>query len=208
MAGGNKRRLSRGGGAKALLGGKVADSDSEESDMDLMDENNDKRDSTQSTSGNGSTRGGSRGGSSGRRRSSFGGARFANADEQARVVSMYTNIIKLSSENKINDKNSWNLDLIDNMGKILKDDSRQQRGVNFQKASCTLDASVKIYSHRVDDTYTTSHRVLESFSRNQLAEEEEEDDEGEEGDGPVKKKQRVLAQESVRVELLILLKRI
>ena len=133
MAGGNKRRLSRGGGAKALLGGKVADSDSDESDMDLIDEVYDKRDSTQSTSGNGSSRGGSRGGSSGRRRSSFGGARFANADEQARVVSMYTNIIKLSSENKINDKNSWNLDLIDNMGKLLKDDFLQQNGFAAQK---------------------------------------------------------------------------
>jgi condensin complex subunit 2 len=34
------------------------------------------------------------------------------------------------------------------------------------QASCTLDASVKIYSNRVDDTYTTSHRMLESLSRN------------------------------------------
>ena len=188
MTGGNKRRLSRGGSAKDLLGKQHVDSEEEDSDMDLMDDHNDKRESAQSISGNNSNRGGSRGGSSGRRRSSFGGARFANAEEQARVVGMYTNIIKLSSENKINDKNSWNLDLIDNMGKLLKDDSRQQRGVNFQKASCTLDASVKIYSHRVDDTYSTSHRVLESFSRNQLAEDEEEEDEGEEVDGTKTKK--------------------
>jgi hypothetical protein len=113
----------------------------------------------------------------GRRRSSFGGARFQSAEEQAKVVAMYTNVIKLSSENKINEKNSWGFDLIDQMGKLIKEDSKQQRGVNFQKASCTLDASVKIYSHRVDDTYTLSHRVLESFSRNELAKEEEEDEE-------------------------------
>ncbi len=49
------------------------------------------------------------------------------------------------------------------MGKLIRDESK---GVNFQKASCTLDASVKIYSNRVDDTYSTSHRVLESLSRN------------------------------------------
>lgn len=34
------------------------------------------------------------------------------------------------------------------------------------QASCTLDASVKIYSNRVDDTYSSSHRILESLSRN------------------------------------------
>lgn len=68
------------------------------------------------------------------------------------------------------------------MGRLIKDEST---GVNFQKvfpplclpiifplisawliqASCTLDASVKIYSNRVDDTYATSHRILESLSR-------------------------------------------
>lgn len=52
------------------------------------------------------------------------------------------------------------------MGKLIKEDTASQRGVNFQKASCTLDASIKIYSHRVDDTYASSHRILESLSRN------------------------------------------
>jgi Condensin complex subunit 2 len=33
------------------------------------------------------------------------------------------------------------------------------------KASCTLDASIKIYSYRVDDTYATSYRVLENLNR-------------------------------------------
>ena len=37
--------------------------------------------------------------------------------------------------------------------------------LNFQRASCTLDASVKIYSYRVDDTWTSSYRVLESLNR-------------------------------------------
>lgn len=49
------------------------------------------------------------------------------------------------------------------MGRLIKDENKS---VNFLKASCTLDASVKIYSHRVDDTYSTSHRILESLSRN------------------------------------------
>lgn len=36
---------------------------------------------------------------------------------------------------------------------------------NFQKASCTLDASVKLYSYRVDDVWSSSYRVLENLAR-------------------------------------------
>lgn len=49
------------------------------------------------------------------------------------------------------------------MGNLIKD---EESSINFQKASCTLDASVKIYSNRVDDTYSSSHRILECLSRN------------------------------------------
>lgn len=38
-------------------------------------------------------------------------------------------------------------------------------GVNFTKASCTLDASVKIYSYRVDDVHLTSYKVLANLNR-------------------------------------------
>ena len=37
--------------------------------------------------------------------------------------------------------------------------------VNFTKASCTLDASVKIYSYRVDDVHLTSYKVLANLNR-------------------------------------------
>lgn len=49
--------------------------------------------------------------------------------------------------------------------------------LNFQRASCTLDASVKIWSCRVDDVYTSSFRVLENLSRtgDQQIKEGEED---------------------------------
>ena len=39
--------------------------------------------------------------------------------------------------------------------------------VNFTKASCTLDASVKIYSYRVDDVHLTSYKVLANLNRTQ-----------------------------------------
>jgi hypothetical protein len=52
--------------------------------------------------------------------------------------------------------------------------------LNFQRASCTLDASVKIWSCRVDDVYTSSFRVLENLSRtgDQQIKEGEEDGSG------------------------------
>lgn len=79
---------------------------------------------------------------------------------------------------------------------LIRDDSRE---VNFQKASCTLDASVKIYSHRVDDTYNASHRILESLSRgngnfaasNNDEAATDEAKEGEEGEAINKPKSRV-----------------
>lgn len=37
--------------------------------------------------------------------------------------------------------------------------------LNFSRASCALDASVKIYSCRVDDVYATSYRVLDTITR-------------------------------------------
>lgn len=123
--------------------------------------------------------------------------------DQGRIAEMYKTIIKMSSENvcsicfqlyyafismqKINAKNSWNLDLIDHMDKIISDEANENgNDVNFQKASCTLDASIKIYSHRVDDTWSSSYRILENLSRNEHHDEPEE-----EGADDVKKPARV-----------------
>ena len=49
--------------------------------------------------------------------------------------------------------------------------------LNFQKASCTLDASVRIWSCRVDDTWNTSFRVLENMARGDGKTSEEVDEE-------------------------------
>jgi condensin complex subunit 2 len=42
-------------------------------------------------------------------------------------------------------------------------------GVNFTRASCTLDASVKIYSYRVDDVHLTSYKVLANLNRTETS---------------------------------------
>lgn len=53
---------------------------------------------------------------------------------------------------KINQKNSWSLNLIDYISDVL--DVETGEVTNFQVASCTLDASVKIYSYRVDSIHS------------------------------------------------------
>ena len=60
--------------------------------------------------------------------------------------------------------------------------NKPRKAVNFQKASCTLEAGVKIYCSRVDDTYATSYRVLESLHRGKTKGGESDDDESEDED--------------------------
>jgi len=46
--------------------------------------------------------------------------------------------------------------------KILKDGD----SINFQKASCTLDGCVKIYSSRVDSVATETGKLLSGLTEN------------------------------------------
>lgn len=103
-------------------------------------------------------------------------------EKQVKLGEMYRRAIRLNAENKINVGNSWGLNLIDNIDKFICDDNGDDdvvvdaqkelnvdpngsKRVNFTKASCTLDASVKIYSYRVDDVHLTSYKVLANLNR-------------------------------------------
>ncbi|KAI9987664.1 hypothetical protein PInf_023708 [Phytophthora infestans] len=106
------------------------------------------------------------------KRAGVGGSNAAPTHSKQYISDMYSTIIKMSSENKINVKNSWSLHLIDHMEDILDSSKRiaadgdaDDDTYNFQKASCTLDASIKIYSYRVDDTWNSSYKILENLSR-------------------------------------------
>lgn len=75
--------------------------------------------------------------------------------------------------------------------------SKDDRGrINFTKASCTLDASVKIYSYRVDDVHLSSYRVLANLNRTDTKKDDEDDIDGggvldgEEGSGQRVSKRR------------------
>ncbi|ORZ29881.1 condensin complex subunit 2-domain-containing protein, partial [Catenaria anguillulae PL171] len=75
------------------------------------------------------------------------------------ISASYEQWMKLAADNKINASNSWHLGLIDFFAdmRILKEGDG---AINFQKASCTLDGCVKIYSTRVDAVATETDALV------------------------------------------------
>ncbi|KAF1929897.1 barren [Didymella exigua CBS 183.55] len=115
------------------------------------------------------------------------------------LASNFEDWIKMATDNKINAANSWNFALIDYFHEmsLLKEGD----GVNFQKASCTLDGCVKIYTSRVDSVATDTGKLLSGLAENgnkksrggDEEDEDGEDVEGEEGeDGQKKKRKRAV----------------
>lgn len=66
------------------------------------------------------------------------------------------------SENKITKDNSWHINFIDALPEIIKSEAMGPQ-FNFQKASCGLDAGVKIYSKRVDSTFETMFTSMQGI---------------------------------------------
>lgn len=91
--------------------------------------------------------------------------------------------IRMATDNKINSTNSWDFALIDYFHDLSM--FKEGDGINFQKASTTLDGCVKIYSSRIDSAATETGRLLSGLSSSELpggkndgnnASEEESDD--------------------------------
>jgi condensin complex subunit 2 len=82
---------------------------------------------------------------------------------------------------KINATNSWNFALIDYFHdmSLLKEGD----GVNFQRASCTLDGCVKIYTNRVDSVATETGKLLSGLAESNQNSRGKGEVEGEDGDG-------------------------
>lgn len=112
------------------------------------------------------------------------------------ILANFEEWMKMATDNKINAANSWNFALIDYFHdmSLLKEGD----GVNFQKASCTLDGCVKIYTSRVDSVATETGKLLsgladsgnnkEKRGENEEGEGEESEEEVEDEDGVVRKK--------------------
>ncbi|PRQ52729.1 putative condensin complex subunit 2/barren [Rosa chinensis] len=85
--------------------------------------------------------------------------------DKQQILELFQNCIKLASENKINQKNTWELNLIDHLAELVKVEEEKDAETNFQKASCTLEAGVKIYSLRVDSVHSEAYKVLGGMNR-------------------------------------------
>ncbi|PVU97553.1 hypothetical protein BB561_000483 [Smittium simulii] len=86
--------------------------------------------------------------------------------------------MKIAADNKINMHNTWDFALIDYFYdmRLLKDGGT----INFQKASCTLDGCVKIYSSRVDSVATETGKLLTGLTDAPGAKEGQNDDHSQE----------------------------
>ncbi|PKS06676.1 hypothetical protein jhhlp_007427 [Lomentospora prolificans] len=117
------------------------------------------------------------------------------------ILANFEEWMKMATDNKINAANSWNFALIDYFHdmSLLKEGD----GVNFQKASCTLDGCVKIYTSRVDSVATETGKLLSGLAdSNNKKKQQEGDEEGEDSeeevdeDGTVRKKTKKKSQRS------------
>ncbi|CAK9234237.1 unnamed protein product [Sphagnum jensenii] len=93
----------------------------------------------------------------------------SNVLSKERILELHNNCIKLAAENKITQRNTWDLKLIDHLSTLVEGDDEDEDNTNFQKASCTLEAGVRIYSTRVDSVHTEAYKVLGGLSRTTAA---------------------------------------
>ncbi|KAL9612867.1 MAG: hypothetical protein Q9167_002551 [Letrouitia subvulpina] len=128
------------------------------------------------------------------------------------ILANFEEWMKMATDNKINATNSWNFALIDYFHdmSLLKEGD----GVNFQKASCTLDGCVKIYTNRVDSVASETGKLLSGLAdsgntKNRRGEAGGEDDteagqegDGDEGEDGTKKKAKKRSQRSSEATLV------
>ena len=94
------------------------------------------------------------------------------------ILANFEEWMKMATDNKINAANSWNFALIDYFHdmSLLKEGN----GVNFQRASVTLDGCVKIYTSRVDSVATETGKLLSGLAESK-ENKKNKNKEGEEG---------------------------
>jgi condensin complex subunit 2 len=90
---------------------------------------------------------------------------------------------------------------------------KEGNGVNFQRASCTLDGCVKIYTNRVDSVATETSKLLTGLADNNNNNrrkggdgeegEDDEEGEGEEGEDGSRKKSRKRVSLHITVTVVI-----
>ncbi|OXG51703.1 condensin complex subunit 2 [Cryptococcus neoformans] len=92
----------------------------------------------------------------------------------------YEEWMKLATDNKITANNTWSFALIDYFADLtLLRNGPDDQSINFQKASCTLDGCVKIWTSRVDSVATETGKLLSGLAGGSA---ETDDNDGLEGE--------------------------
>ncbi|GAA6051612.1 hypothetical protein JCM3770_003496, partial [Rhodotorula araucariae] len=94
----------------------------------------------------------------------------------------YEEWMKIATDNKITSTNTWNLALIDYFHDMSLLRNGDDNSINFQKASCTLDGCVKIWTSRVDSVATETGKLLSGLGEDAHTAGDENDEEDGEGD--------------------------
>ncbi|CEQ41071.1 SPOSA6832_02755, partial [Sporobolomyces salmonicolor] len=92
----------------------------------------------------------------------------------------YEEWMKIATDNKITSTNTWNLALIDYFHDMSLLRDGDDNSINFQKASCTLDGCVKIWTSRVDSVATETGKLLSGLGED--AHTQGDDDLNDDGD--------------------------
>jgi len=133
-----------------------------------------------------------------------------HAGGAASLGDLYSKCVQMVNENKISTKNAFDLPLIDHIDDIVsqfmggpstkKEAGRKSSGSTqivavsgdaeenrFHEASCTIEASARIYGCRVDCVHSDTFRILGGLSSGL----DDEGDKGEDGQGGTRKRRRI-----------------
>ncbi|KAF6753031.1 condensin complex component cnd2 [Ephemerocybe angulata] len=98
--------------------------------------------------------------------------------------------MKMATDNKINATNSWNFALIDYFHDMSLLRNNDDNSINFQRASCTLDGCVKIWTSRVDSVGTETGKLLSNLASGGKDNDDEDDSDNPDADPSQPKKKK------------------
>ncbi|KAH7872991.1 condensin complex subunit 2/barren [Lentinula edodes] len=90
------------------------------------------------------------------------------------LSSKFEEWMKLTTDNKITAANTWEFALIDYFHEMSLLRNTDDNTINFQRASCTLDGCVKIWTSRVDSVGTETAKLASNLASGGTMDEDEE----------------------------------
>ncbi|KAK1225665.1 hypothetical protein PQX77_011379 [Marasmius sp. AFHP31] len=111
----------------------------------------------------------------------------------------YEQWMKIATENKISQQNTWDVMLIDYFHDMTLLRNEGDNSINFQRASCTLDGCIKIWTSRVDSVGTETAKLASNLASGRTGDDEgDDDDASDDPDGDRTEKRRKKNQRAVK----------